>query len=405
MARTWDMDSDSLDMQPFVFRLKLAVQQELFPHIEAIIGPLSEKEKKFAMVAELLPLDNLMQCYRWSGFGRPPHLRTRMLLAFIAKAVWNIPTTKDMIDRLKGDSRLRRLCAWPDTDKLPSESSFSRAFATFAADALPTKVHEALVSVGLSEKLVGHISRDSTAIEARETPAKRINKRASRRSRGANSDCTITRAVRATMKAGIKASRKGSRGQAKSTSRRPTPKEEKRLTLQAGRTLEENLQDLPTQCDVGVKRNSEGYTNRWIGYKLHIDTADGDIPVSAILTSASLHDSQVAIPLMQKTSQLLDYLYDLGDSAFDAKAIREYSRKLGHVPIIDVNKRRGSAVGFDPAEQTRYQERVGSERVNSNLKDNYGGRFVRVRGPAKVLAHLMMGIIAMTGIHILRMLE
>ena len=29
----------------------------------------------------------------------------------------------------------------------------------------------------------------------------------------------------------------------------------------------------------------------WIGYKLHIDVADGQIPISCILTSASLHDS------------------------------------------------------------------------------------------------------------------
>ena len=36
-----------------------------------------------------------------------------------------------------------------------------------------------------------------------------------------------------------------------------------------------------------------------IGYKLHIDTADGDIPVSCFLTSASVHESQVA------TSQII----------------------------------------------------------------------------------------------------
>jgi hypothetical protein len=29
----------------------------------------------------------------------------------------------------------------------------------------------------------------------------------------------------------------------------------------------------------------------WRGYKLHLSTIDGDIPVSAILTSASTHDS------------------------------------------------------------------------------------------------------------------
>ncbi|HBC89010.1 MAG TPA: hypothetical protein DCZ94_18885 [Lentisphaeria bacterium] len=33
----------------------------------------------------------------------------------------------------------------------------------------------------------------------------------------------------------------------------------------------------------------------WRGYKLYIDTMDGDVPISAHLISASVHDSQVAI--------------------------------------------------------------------------------------------------------------
>jgi len=37
------------------------------------------------------------------------------------------------------------------------------------------------------------------------------------------------------------------------------------------------------------------------------------------LTAASLHDSQVAIPLMKMTSERVDYLYDLMDAAYDAR--------------------------------------------------------------------------------------
>ena len=33
-----------------------------------------------------------------------------------------------------------------------------------------------------------------------------------------------------------------------------------------------------------------GYKESWIGYKLHIDAADGGIPLSCILTSASVND-------------------------------------------------------------------------------------------------------------------
>ena len=38
-------------------------------------------------------------------------------------------------------------------------------------------------------------------------------------------------------------------------------------------------------CDVGVKRNART-ARSWIGYKLHIDSADGEIPIWCVLTSA-----------------------------------------------------------------------------------------------------------------------
>ena len=41
-----------------------------------------------------------------------------------------------------------------------------------------------------------------------------------------------------------------------------------------------------------MKKDSKGYKSTWVGYKLHIDVADGQIPISCLLTSASLHDSQ-----------------------------------------------------------------------------------------------------------------
>jgi hypothetical protein len=55
-------------------------------------------------------------------------------------------------------------------------------------------------------------------------------------------------------------------------------------------------------CDVGVKKNAKGYKEAWLGGKLHICVVDGDIPITAILSSASVHDSSVALPLIQQTS-------------------------------------------------------------------------------------------------------
>ena len=60
--------------------------------------------------------------------------------------------------------------------------------------------------------------------------------------------------------------------------------------MQPGRSLPENVAELPRACSWGSKTNSQGKKESWKGYKLHLDCIDGDIPISAILTSASLHD-------------------------------------------------------------------------------------------------------------------
>ena len=104
-------------------------------------------------------------------------------------------------------------------------------------------------------------------------------------------------------------------------------------------TLAEMKADLPKACNVGTKRNSKGYKTSWIGYKLHIDASDGGIPVSCILSSASLHDSQAAIPLAEMTCQRVTSCYDLMDAAYDSPLIKEHSEALGHVPLIDENPR------------------------------------------------------------------
>ena len=185
-------------------------------------------------------------------------------------------------------------------------------------------------------------------------------------------------------------------------------------------TLPEMLDDLPQACDVGTKRNAKGYKESWIGYKLHIDAGDGGIPLSCILTSASVNDSQVAIPLATMSAARVTNLYDLMDAAYDAAEIRAHSESLGHVPIIDVNPRNNSAafkqklkqeakarraLGQVYAKEVRYRERSTVERVNGRLKDEFGARQVRVRGHSKVLCHLMFGVLALTVDQLLRLVN
>ena len=361
-----------------LFDIWHSTQARLFPWLEERLDPLSEKEQRFVQVVSLMDLSKHMREYRWIGIGRKREDRASIAKAFVAKAVYNLETTKVLIEYLCGCKNLRRLCGWETRGDIPSESTFSRAFAEYSRGCLPQKIHEAMVKTHCGDKVAGHVSRDATAIEARE---KAVKKQAEEAASGP----------------------KRKRGRPKQ-GEEAVPKPPKRLDLQEKRSLEENLLDLPYHCSVGTKQDSKGYKMTWRGYKLHIDCIDGDIPVSALLTSASLHDSQVAIPLMQMTSERVVSLYDLMDAAYDAPQIKAFSEKLSHVPIIDPNPRRGEKIPMEPAQKVRYAQRSSSERVNSYLKDNHGGSHIRVKGASKVMAHLMFGLIVITANQLFQML-
>ena len=80
------------------------------------------------------------------------------------------------------------------------------------------------------------------------------------------------------------------------------------------------LQEIPTACDRGTKCNAQGYKNSWTGYKLHLDTADCGVPISALLSSASMHDILAAIPLSLISAERITSLYDLMDAAYCSSA-------------------------------------------------------------------------------------
>jgi len=113
---------------------------------------------------------------------------------------------------------------------IPSESTFSSAFAEFAVSELGAQAHNSLVQEYLTDELLGHISRDSTAIVGREKPAKKakVPKKTRKRTRPA-----------------------------KGEKREPAPL--KRLDRQIVLSAEEAVLELPTLCDRGTKKNAKGY--------------------------------------------------------------------------------------------------------------------------------------------------
>ena len=127
-----------------------------------------------------------------------------------------------------------------------------------------------------------------------------------------------------------------------------------------------------------------------------MDISDGGIPISCIVTPASVHDSGASIPLQIMTKTRVNSLYVLADKAYDAQQIRAHIRETGSVPIIPYNERRsGEAKHLELFEKERFKERSTAERANSCLKDRLGAKNFHYKGFAKVSCHLMFGVLVM----------
>lgn len=357
------------------------LQAELFPRLSEVNGPMGSHTALFVAACVMIPFQRFLPCGRW--VGRPSQDRLAIARAFLAKSVYGLKTTRQLLERLRVEASLRSLCGWSSARQMPHESTFSRAFAEFAEMGLAEFAHEAVIKATQSQRLIGHISRDSTAIEARErypeSPLGKVRRVSGKRRR---------------------------------TAKKKVPSESRLIKQAAGSDGEQMMRELPVRCSLGVKKSSRGHQSYWRGYKLHLDVADGQIPITALLTSASLHDSQVAIPMMRVTSRRVTYLYELMDSAYDAELIRQVSAELNHVAIIDKKSppkvsqlpvRHKLKQEMAPAKAVRFRERTAIERVYSRLKDEFGASDIRVRGGKKIAAHLMFGVLALTVDQLLRL--
>jgi len=351
-----------------------SIRRSLFPEFEKEVGPITNKHQQIMVILDVLEIEKFFYEPPFpTGPGKPKKSRSSIARAFVAKAVLNLCSTRALMDRLEVDPVLRRICGWEGKHEIPCEATFSNAFKEFAKIELTQKVHEVIIKEECKDKIVIHINRDATDIVVREKPKKKKSRSKAKRKRG-----------------------------------RPRKEEKvlvsepKRLEKQPFMSIEQMLSDLPNACDRGTKKNAKGYSYSWNGYKLHLDVADGGIPISAILTSASVHDSQVAIPLETMTLDRVVSLYSLMDAAYDASSIKTFIEAKGKVPIVDPNPRSTEPLPLDPAKKERYKERSTVERSYSRLKDDFGASQIRVKGAAKVMTHLMFGLLSLTAEQLVR---
>src|ERR1700689_5054627 len=226
------------------------IQGSLFPWLREEVDPLTEALGRLVTTLDVIGLEAFVPepC---RGAGRPPEDRRALARAFVAKAMLGLPNTNALIERLAVDKSLRRILGWERRSQVPSEATFSRAFAEFARGDLPDKMHAALIVRTLGGRIVGVIARDATEIEAREKPVKREtndnNDDPPPPDSAAAAQARSPAQGRATAKARADPAR---------TADQPEPRSDACRAAHA--------------CDVGCKKNSKGYKETWNGYKLHL---------------------------------------------------------------------------------------------------------------------------------------
>ena len=361
----------------------LNLETSLFPALkEALrLEELSNKEQKLIRILDFAQIEKNITVVSMTN---TPKDREECARAFIAKSVYNIQTTRDLIDRLHTDRTLRILCGWRYKNDIPSESKFSRVFKELSVLKIAQKTHEQFVKEYLSDTVFFYSATDATKIPLRQKPIKIVKEKPKPMKRG-----------------------RPKKGETRE------PIKPKILEQQYNmKTTEQMLSLVSTKCGVGVKQNSKGNREVWIGGKLHISAVDGDIPITAFYSGANIHDSSLALPLIQETSNRVNYLYDLQDAGYDADIIREFSTASGHRPIIDINPKNSKELKTKielmeheqmtfkylnqhlNCDEQHYNQRSMVERVNKYLKDDFGCDKIYYQGATKVASVLAFGILS-----------
>lgn len=357
------------------------LENSLFPELQASLGVLSPKEEKLIKILDFAQIEQFIYDTHITNI---PKDRVPFARAFIAKSVYNLQTTSDLIDRLKIDRTLRVLCGWRYASDIASESTFSRAFKEFSDMNLAVKTHDKFIREYLGDMIFLYNASDATKIPLRQKPLKVEKEEKPKKKRGRPKKGETRELIKPTILA-----------------------QQKDMP-----TTQEMLSLVSTECGVGIKQNSKGNREVWIGGKLHISAVDGDIPITAIYSGANVHDSSVALPLIRETSKKVNYLYDLQDAGYDADIIRDFSKQNGHRPIIDINPKNSQKLKeqiqqakdeqkkfellnlSESSDTHHYNQRSMVERVNKYLKDDFGCDKIYYQGATKVASVLAFGVLS-----------
>ena len=275
-----------------------------------------------------------------SHTGRPGYTLLAVLAVHAVKLYFQERTLTAARERLLSSINLRTITGM---DKVPSLTEISRKTDELMRIVDFSSVIASICASFYEDRMVCHLSIDSTIVEAREKPVRKEKPKKMRR-----------------------------RGRKGKDSEELTIAEEKELQygFMANGDVDEFLSTIEHRCSVTGKKNSKGNMEWFIGYKAHLAVDDNGIIVAHHVTGACVHDSQVAIPLMRMADGRCDYLYALMDGGYTSQRTEDFAFSIGKVPIIDKHAdRNGNKEEMEPCKAERYRARTTVEKTNSELKE------------------------------------
>lgn len=318
----------------------------------------SERELEFlglyATVQQLLSPGELTYLLRGSIKGRVGYDLLSILGIMLLKLHFRQPTMKETLLLLRENGNLKDILG---ISTVPSQATACRLSRVVERVVDPAVLHERVIQAykeAMDNRMVGHLSIDSTIIEAREKPFVKEKE-----------------ASPAPVPPKKKGRKKKGSPEEKAYLEQKARAERERLDYLAEDPLQ-SISRLEMRCSLTAKQNSKGKRQWFIGYKAHLATDDFGVSVAYAVTGACVHDCKVAVPLMKTAHQRTDFLYALMDKGYLNPDIDAYAAMIGRKAIIDQRAHRSIApLPMEKPEAARYKARTTVERTNSELKDGY----------------------------------
>jgi len=330
------------------------IQQEELFSFEQLME--MKAESKYALILEQLPLAKILHAINKVRLrGRPESVNTRaMIYSLVIGKLERIPFVKDIVRRLSSSAEFRKLCRFTDSDRIPSEASYSRLVTKLHQCGVLSDAQDSLVMQAISE---GFVSGETLAVDSSHLEAWDRNPKLDK----PKEEIAVTPEAEPTLLSNVECMpvmpekpskpKRGKRG--------PVPKAEaaawrqkmedyeaslslfeRKVEAMLPASYDELIAEMPQYPSTGAKGDprGSGRVMFWYGYKanLLVDTQSQYI-VSGVFCSGHVSDQRLAIVLLKQVQNKLPLLkskYILADKGYDSMPVYQQIRELGAFPLI-----------------------------------------------------------------------